>query len=214
LAEGVLVTAWSQWIGLGVTSGVAAGTVNQLLSWARETRDRAFARDQKTLEREHHRRQQELERDHQKAMLNDQRSHESQLRAERAHFEERGTFLPMAQEIRRWLYSQRVLHFGGPSGNVGLTDSRPLPDYEHVSDYLEQIATGHPTREIRNIAKDLDAEIEERFLRAEGPCAPTEDELQGWMDQTARLIRCLHEPPHSQGFPDDPPRAKASGSSG
>lgn len=160
------------WLAFGATSGAVAGATNQLLGLIRDSLGHRALRRAQTIEREH----------------------QSLLRSEAAHAEARERYLPMIQECRDWNNREWAQRFGMEVGYHG-TNSVQLAscDVGDVLRNLDRVATGHPTRGVRELASALHTRIDESFNTVDGAQSsePSAEDFEAWNSMLLELAESL-----------------------
>lgn len=170
----------AQWVALAVTSGLAAGVMNNLTSVFTGWLDRR-SRDSERLQ---------------------ERTHAAMLRAATAHEAARQTFLPLALDLAEWTdalsYEQFQDEVGDPIFRPA-TAEQGLGSHAEVFDALRQIKYGHPTLEVREQAQRIFDELAASFseFSNDGSSAKpvTLDLAIGWKNQAQGLVDLIHTRP-------------------
>lgn len=177
---------WGQIILLAVTSGIAAGLMNQLLSWWREGRQRKFTAEEQEKERAH------LQRVHQ-----DEREHQRLLRREEAHARARDEYIERVQNLHDWIQYEWGKRFGL---DVDYASSHAVPPKftkpEEAIKAAREVAIGHPTREVRAAAVSIEHSIDGCFNQIVGNRLnePSDEDFREWSSSVDELIDLLHVP--------------------
>lgn len=128
----------------------------------------------------------------------DRELHEQILRREAAHDAARDAFLPMAQDVQRWLEKEELdKHwedegtYRPPTGN-----SPVLGSAGDAVDLLTAIATGHPTRRVRLASRALLDKITGTLgdVNSGWGRVVSFDEWAEWESDSRALIEAIHTP--------------------
>ena len=171
---------WAAILAFGATSGIAAGLVNQLLTWWRESRQRNHAASEV------------------RALQEDERAHEAILRAEAAHGDAAGKFIGYAADATDWIEYKWGQDFGEDVDYVGVNRKAPeLESPADVIDALRQIERRHPTKGVRMQAERLASSIDSEFNMINGDTVgePDAETYRSWKQQGDQLIAQILEPP-------------------
>lgn len=167
------------WLLLAVTSGLAAGLMNNLTSLLTGHLERAARSKER----------------------GEERSHASLLRREVAHEYARNDFLVMAKDLVEWaeeLGYERFYEevgdpiFRPPTGQKGLTGEKD------ALDALREIKYGHPSAEVRDKAQEMFddvAYVYSEFLPDGEPASPLDlDKAKKWSGNAKALLESIHTP--------------------
>lgn len=123
--------------------------------------------------------------------------HEARLRREAAHDAARLDFLPKSEAIAMWMHQTAgSVHWEQVGTNWWAGTRGAVPSREDVVPLLRAIRYGHPTKAVRDKAKGLLADVENRFTEIVGNEIPdpTLDEVTDWLSRTEELIELIHTP--------------------
>lgn len=171
---------WAAVFAFGATSGIAAGVVNQLLAWWRESRQRQH------------------EASEIRALQEDERAHQALLRAEAAHANAAEKFIGPAADVADWVDYKWGMDYGADVDYVGVHRKRPtVDDPAEVVDSLRQIERRHPTKAVRVLAGRLSDDIDSEFNMINGDVVgePDVETYRKWTDQSDELIDMILGPP-------------------
>lgn len=167
--------SWADAVRFGAASGAIAGITNQGIGWLRDLA--GFQNTRKTQA--------------------DERLHQALLRDEADHAAARETFLRIAEGAREWITYTWVREFGFDSDYHGSSLVSPaLTSPSQVIHDVDRIATGHPTKSVRLLARALKDQSDDRHNAIEGGISsvPDGDDFLSWINQIEEVIEVIHDP--------------------
>jgi hypothetical protein len=187
---------WKWLLAFAGASGVAAAAVTQAFSWARDSRQRKFDGAEAEAARQRVADAQEAERAHQFKLQQAEQEHLRAMRREEAHYKARDVYLPDAQAIHDWVQGEWADRYGHEHDYVRLhVVASTLQRPEEVVKAARHIATGHPTRRVREIAYKIEVSVDDRFNVVDGNSVgePSEDDFRTWSTLVRDLLDAIHD---------------------
>ncbi|MBW9211757.1 hypothetical protein KV100_19075 [Mumia sp. zg.B21] len=140
--------------------------------------------------------------DHARTMQMEEREHAAALRREQNLFDARRELLPKVAQVREWIDFEWGLDHAPEDVYVSQA-SRPR--FEGVGEALralDEVATHHPSRQVRAKARDLYDRVDGVFADMSQNLAPYEAHVAErhygrWVEECDELIEALNEPEHS-----------------
>lgn len=197
--------SWTQFVGLAVSSGAAAGLANQVFKFVHDKLADSRTKATQHRELEHQRTMQERELRHQRDLQREEREHQAEVRREAAFFEARRDLLGNAAAVYEWiqwwwgdLYGAEVDYYP-----VSLNPPQVVQTAADAITALSEIAAKHPSREIRVFARNLSDSIDGtvNMPDQDGDSSPSVNQLSGWSKRAAALIDALHDPTYQPVVP-------------
>lgn len=165
------------WLLLAVTSGLAAGVMNNLTSLLTG----------------------KFERKAQKKERSRERAHAALLRREAAHEDARDRYLPAAEALAEWTeevaYEKFFEDVGDPIFRPP-TAAKGIENEAYALDELRKIKYGHPTKAVRDLARKLFDDVARVYSEFVGDGQPasqlTLETAKAWSRDAGQLVELIH----------------------
>lgn len=182
--------AWVGWVLFLILSGLVVGIFNQVgASLVAILQNRSQERLQEG--------QQEFQ---ERTQLNERENQSLQLLIT-AHFQHREKSLEDAVNVRGWIWGMSSRLFGSDYDYYGHNDPQPvISSATDALGALDRIAYYHPSRSIRNAARNLRHSIGNHFNSPNDDHTglggdPEEKQLDKWLESADKIIELIHTPP-------------------
>lgn len=204
---------WAELVKIMVVGGLGVAIFNKMgdALLARFNRRSEHRHQEHTQNREldHKRQMLEADQKHQRHMQQDLRDHEALTVLQEAHFAARDVLLDEAAAVENWLHYSWGDAYGLDADWVPEFDPKPLfSDVTQVLAALHGIKSRHPTRSVRERARNLAQEISGHYgsiypewdhrlnetVHRTGT-VPSEDQFRRWTAEAERLVEAMHVMP-------------------
>ena len=119
------------------------------------------------------------------------------LRQEAAHADSRPDLLPLVQQVREWISFAWGRDFGGEVDYHGthLLPPKISGPAEAIAN-LDRVATGHPTKAVRQAARSLSDSIDGVYNTIDSgrSSEPGIEDFSRWLQSADALIEAMHLP--------------------